>query len=214
MTRLIPPNFLPTSARLSQELFLPGIPRGSILEIFGTSGVGKTTFALEMLLPLREQERILYCDLDQSLDLSYVRHLGLSLEKWILFRPESEEKTFASLAWLLNSNSLDLIIIDSVASLKSVAQGTGWEDPLEPVSSILSRTLPRICHLAQRNLATIVFIDQLHQSKDHWGNMRSYTSGGCPLKLKSQIRILVKSKSSFSLVKNSYQKKFDSPLMM
>lgn len=210
MTKFIPPNFLSVSARLGQSLLLPGIPRGSILEIFGASGVGKTTFALEMLLvPLRGKERILYCDLDQSLDLNYARSLGLSFENWIFFRPESEEKTFASLAWLLNSNSLDLVIIDSVASLKSVAQGTGWKDPLEPVSSLLLRRLPRVCHLAKRSLTTIVFVDQLHQCLDHWGNIRSYTSGGCSLKLKSQIRILVKSKSRFSLVKNSYQKKFD-----
>ena len=63
-----------------------------------------------------------FIDAEHALDPSYAKALGVNTDDLLLSQPESGEQALEITDMLVKSESLDLIVIDSVAALTSKAR--------------------------------------------------------------------------------------------
>jgi len=73
---------IPTgSLGLDLALGVGGLPRGRVVEIYGPDSSGKTTLALECIAEAQKRGGVCaFIDAEHSLDISYARKLGVSVE--------------------------------------------------------------------------------------------------------------------------------------
>ena len=69
------------SLGLDIALGVGGLPRGRVVEIYGPESSGKMTLALECIAGAQKRRGVCaFIDAEQSLDISYARKLGVSVE--------------------------------------------------------------------------------------------------------------------------------------
>jgi recombination protein RecA len=110
---------IPTgSLSLDMALGGQGIPRGRIIEVFGPESSGKTTLALHVAAEAQKAEGIAaIIDAEHAFDPTWAKKLGVQLETLLVSQPNSGEEAMQITEMLVKSNSVDVIIIDSVAAL-------------------------------------------------------------------------------------------------
>ncbi|MCX8146787.1 MAG: DNA recombination/repair protein RecA, partial [Azovibrio sp.] len=100
-----------------------GIPRGRIIEIYGPESSGKTTVCFSIVREAQSKGlRCLYIDMEQAVDVAYARKLGVDLQSLYFVQPESAEMALDIAETFLKNSAMDLIVIDSVASLVPQAE--------------------------------------------------------------------------------------------
>ena len=117
-----------SSGALSLDIALggKGIPRGRIIEIFGAESSGKTTIALHAVASAQKKGGVAaFIDAEHALDPSWAKRLGVDLEALLVSQPSSAEEALKIAEMLIKSNSVDLIVIDSVAALVPRAEVEG-----------------------------------------------------------------------------------------
>jgi recombination protein RecA len=95
-----------------------GIPPGRMIEIFGEAGTGKTTIALKTIALAQAEGKVcLYIDTEHTFDPNYARAIGIELERCIVQTPMRGIDAFTAIADFIAQNSVDVIILDSIAGL-------------------------------------------------------------------------------------------------
>lgn len=103
-----------------------GFPKGRFTEIYGSESTGKTSLCLatcrQLLKRVKNEdssERIVYIDTENSLDYNYIKQIMgdyYNNEHMTIFQPKVAEDAL-EIALLSIQDDVDLIILDSVASL-------------------------------------------------------------------------------------------------
>lgn len=181
----LPVEVIPTgSLALDLALGVGGIPRGRLTEISGLEGCGKTTLCLHVL---KEAQKLglecLYIDAENSLDISYVKALGISSDKLIINQSSSSEEALKIIEGALATKKFGLIVLDSVAALSPMKE---QEDDFESANvaltpRALSKFFRRDGHIIRESNTALLFINQL---RDKIGTYHggTETSGGHALK--------------------------------
>lgn len=95
-----------------------GFPRGSIAEIHGESNTCKSAFVLNtMKKAIDNGLSAVYMDLDCSFDPLFASLIGIKFSDFIISQPPNADIAFDIIKSLINSNEVDLIVVDSIASL-------------------------------------------------------------------------------------------------
>ena len=104
-----------------------GIPRGRIVEIYGPESSGKTTFTLHLIACEQQSTDNLcaFIDAEHSLDPTYASTIGVNMDELIVSQPDSGEQALETAEALVDSGSVSLIVIDSVAALVPQAELDG-----------------------------------------------------------------------------------------
>ena len=114
------------SIALDKALGVGGYPKGRIIEIYGPESSGKTTFALHAIASAQKAGGYAaFIDAEHALDPVYAKNLGVDIENLILSQPDSGEQALEITKALINSGSVDVIVIDSVAALVPEAELNG-----------------------------------------------------------------------------------------
>ncbi|MFA5238342.1 MAG: recombinase RecA [Phycisphaerae bacterium] len=183
---------IPTSSlALDEALGVGGIPKGSIVEIYGSPGVGKTTLALEILIEAQKTgEWIGIVDMENSLYLDYADRLGLNREKIMFAQPGSAEEALDDVDVMIKTEKVKMIMIDSVAALVPLAEleGKVEDQHIGRQARLMSQFLRRISPIVNKTGCTVIFINQTRQKIGMYGGGTT-TPGGNALKFHSQIRI-------------------------
>jgi hypothetical protein len=121
----------PARSRSTWLLGVGGLPRGRIIEIYGPESSGKTTFCLSVIAEAQRRGGLAaFIDVEHALDPKYARVVGVSLDDLLVSQPDSGEDALNIMEALIRSNSIDVIIIDSVAALVSRPSSTArWATP-------------------------------------------------------------------------------------
>ncbi len=92
-------DVIPTGCyQLDQALGVGGIPKGKIVEIYGNESSGKTTIALTTIKKAQENGlRCLFLDLENTLNIKYLKAMGIDLGKLLIANPQVENKLLKSL---------------------------------------------------------------------------------------------------------------------
>lgn len=118
---------IPTgSLSLDIALGVGGLPRGRIIEIYGTESSGKTTLALHVIAEAqRKGGMALFVDAEHALDVEYARSLGVDIEKLYISQPTSGEEALEIMDAMIRSGAMDVVVLDSVAALVPKAEIEG-----------------------------------------------------------------------------------------
>jgi chloramphenicol 3-O-phosphotransferase len=117
-----------STGALSLDLALGGrgFPRGRIIELFGPESSGKTTLALACdRVGSKAGGIAAFVDAEHALDPQWARKLGVNLDELLVSQPSYGEEALQITEMLIKSNSVDIIVIDSVAALVPKAELDG-----------------------------------------------------------------------------------------
>ena len=112
------PSISTGSVGLDIALGIGGIPKGRVTEIYGPESSGKTTLTLQIIAQCqKEGGTCAFIDAEHALDPQYAEKLGVNVDELLLSQPDTGEQALEVADMLVKSNSVDLVIIDSVAAL-------------------------------------------------------------------------------------------------
>lgn len=189
----MPRGAIPTGfAALDSVLGSGGLPRGSLVELFGPPACGKTTLAIQMVARLQERDfSAAWIDADHTFDPAYAAAEGVAIERLPVLEPGSAEEAFEIARRLSASDSLDLLVVDSAAALVpnlELASGLGEAGP-GLLGRVLASGLRRLSAAVAKTGTSVVFLNQMRSRRDESGNEAETSAGGAPLKLYAAVRI-------------------------
>ena len=184
---------IPTGAlSLDIALGVGGIPRGRIIEIFGPESSGKTTLTLHMVAEAQKKGGVTaFVDAEHALDIGYAEKIGVNLETLLVSQPDTGEQALEIVDMLVNSGSVDLIVIDSVAALtpKAEIEGNMGDHHVGLQARLMSQALRKLTATVSRSSCTIIFINQIRMKIGVMFGNPETTTGGNALKFYTSVRL-------------------------
>ena len=110
---------IPTgSVSLDLALGVGGIPVGRVIEIYGPEASGKTTLAMHIVAEVQKKGGVAaFVDAEHALDPERAKAVGVKIDKLLISQPDNGEQGLDIVETLVRSNSVDIIVVDSVAAL-------------------------------------------------------------------------------------------------
>lgn len=180
---------------LDLALGIGGLPKGRIIEIYGPEASGKTTVTLHVIAQVQKMGgTAAFIDAEQALDPVYAKNLGINLDELYISQPDSGEQALDILEYLVRSNAVDLIVVDSVAALtpKSELEGDMGESHMGVQARLMSQALRKLVAIGNKSNTCIIFINQLRDKIGVMFGSPETTTGGKALKFYSSIRLDVR----------------------
>src|SRR5262249_16353726 len=154
-----------------------GLPRGSIIEMFGVPSSGKTTVALNWVAAAqRDGLTPVWVDADRSLDLSWAAFAGVSTSELVVVRPDTGPSAAGIVDALLRTFGVDLVVVDSACGVTPTEDAVIEDTPAEVGNLFLMRMLRRCRGLVERTGATLLFLNPQYP-RDR-GDVSGWTPGG------------------------------------
>jgi recombination protein RecA len=169
-----------------------GMPRGRIVEIFGTESSGKTTLALHVAAEAQKKEGIVaFIDAEHGLDPKYARNLGVNTAELLISQPDTGEQALEIAETLVRSGAVDVIIVDSVAALvpKSEIEGDMGDAQMGMQARLMSQAMRKLAAVVSKTRTTMIFINQLREKLGVMFGNPETTTGGRALKFYSSMRL-------------------------
>ena len=180
---------------LDLALGIGGLPKGRIIEIYGPEASGKTTVTLHVIAQVQKMGgTAAFIDAEQALDPVYAKNLGINLDELYISQPDSGEQALDILEYLVRSNAVDLIVVDSVAALtpKSELEGDMGESHMGVQARLMSQALRKLVAIGNKSNTCIIFINQLRDKIGVMFGSPETTTGGKALKFYSSVRLDVR----------------------
>jgi recombination protein RecA len=177
---------------IDYALGIGGLPRGRVTEIFGPESSGKTTLALQVIA---EAQRVggmaAFVDAEHALDAQYAQKLGVDLENLLVSQPDHGEQALEIVEVLIRSNSVDVVVVDSVAALvpKAEIEGEMGEAQMGLQARLMSQALRKLTGVVSKSKTTLIFINQLREKIGVMFGNPETTTGGRALKFYASVRI-------------------------
>jgi recombination protein RecA len=185
-----------------QMLQCGGIPRGRIVEIFGSESAGKTSFTLHIVGEEQKQGGIAaFIDAEHTLDPQYAAKLGVNVDKLLVSQPDYGEQALTIVEELILSQSVSLIVVDSAAALvpKSELEGDMGQQHVGLQARMMSQAMRKLSGIAFANKVTVIFTNQLREKIGTlYGNPET-TPTGRALKHYASVRIDVRRKEAITI---------------
>jgi len=169
-----------------------GIPRGRVAEIFGPESSGKSTLALHVVAQAQRCGGIAaYIDAEHALDPTWAKKLGVELETLLVSQPSSGEEAMHITEMLIKSNSVDVIVVDSVAALvpQKELEGEIGDTHVGLQARLMSQSLRKLTGAIAKSKTCVIFINQIREKIGVMFGSPETTPGGRALKFYSSCRI-------------------------
>ena len=186
------PSVSTGSLGLDIALGIGGLPKGRVIEIFGPESSGKTTLTLQAIAECqKEGGTAAFIDAEHALDPSYAEKLGVNVDELLLSQPDTGEQSLEITDMLVKSNSVDLIVVDSVAALtpRAEIEGEMGDHHVGLQARLMSQALRKITGNIQRSNAMVIFINQIRMKIGVMFGNPETTTGGNALKFYSSVRL-------------------------
>jgi recombination protein RecA len=181
-----------TCLSLDAAIGVGGFPRGRIVEVYGPESSGKTTLALTVVASAQRTGGICaYIDAEHAMDPEYATKLGVNIDDMLISQPDSGEQALEIAETLIRSNSVDVIVIDSVAALVPRAELDGeMGDSLPGLQArLMSQALRKITAIVSSSNTCFIFINQLREKIGVFFGSPETTTGGKALKFYASLRL-------------------------
>ena len=186
------PSISTGSLGLDIALGIGGVPQGRVIEIFGPESSGKTTLTLQVIAECQKAGgTAAFIDAEHALDPLYAKKLGVNVDELLLSQPDTGEQALEVADMLVKSNSVDLLVVDSVAALtpRAEIEGEMGDHHVGLQARLMSQALRKITGNIQRSNATVIFINQIRMKIGVMFGNPETTTGGNALKFYSSVRI-------------------------
>jgi recombination protein RecA len=172
-----------------------GLPRASIVELFGAASSGKTTLALRIAAHLqRSGGSAAWIDAERCFDAAYAARLGVAVDRLPVAQPDSAEEALEMVRRLALSGAVDLLVVDSAAALvPRIELDTGIGTAGFGIHGrVLASGLRRLAAAVRRSGAVVLFLNQARTRIGPTGGDTETAAGGPPLKLFAALRIALR----------------------
>jgi recombination protein RecA len=177
---------------IDYALGVGGLPRGRVVEIFGPESSGKTTLALQVIAEAQKTGGMAaFVDAEHALDAQYAQKLGVDLDNLLVSQPDNGEQALEIVEVLVRSNSVDVVVVDSVAALvpKAEIEGEMGEAQMGLQARLMSQALRKLTGAVSKSKTTLIFINQLREKIGVMFGNPETTTGGRALKFYASVRI-------------------------
>jgi recombination protein RecA len=169
-----------------------GIPRGRVTELFGPESSGKTTLALHIIANAQRTGGVAaFIDAEHALDTTWAKRLGVDVNSLLVSQPDSGEQALDIAEMLIASNSVDAIVIDSVAALtpKAELEGEMGAAHVGLQARLMSHAMRKLTASINRSKTALIFINQIRMKIGVMFGNPETTPGGKALKFYTSVRI-------------------------
>ncbi len=169
-----------------------GIPRGRITELFGPESSGKTTLALHVIANAQKNGGVAaFIDAEHALDTTWAKRLGVDVSAMLVSQPDTGEQALDIAEMLVNSNSVDVIVVDSVAALtpKAEIEGEMGDSHMGLQARLMSQAMRKLTGIISKSKTALIFINQIRMKIGVMFGNPETTTGGKALKFYSSVRI-------------------------
>jgi len=177
---------------LDVALGVGGVPRGRIIEIYGPESSGKTTLTLQVIAECQKAGgSAAFIDAEHALDPEYAKALGVDIDELVVSQPDTGEQALEVTDTLIQSKSLDVIVIDSVAALvpRAELEGDMGDSHVGLQARLMSQALRKITGNIQKSNTMVIFINQIRMKIGVMFGSPETTTGGNALKFYSSVRL-------------------------
>ncbi len=183
-----------STGSLSLDLALggAGIPRGRVAELFGPESSGKTTLALHVIANAQRAGGVAaFIDAEHALDTTWAKRLGVDVSSLLVSQPDTGEQALDITEMLVSSNSVDIIVIDSVAALtpKAEIEGEMGDAHVGRQARLMSQAMRKLTSIINKSKTALIFINQIRMKIGVMFGNPETTPGGRALKFYTSVRI-------------------------
>jgi recombination protein RecA len=146
-----------------------GFPAGHITEVFGPTGVGKTTLVYRAIAhnqKVNPDKINIILDYEHTTDPKYIKACGVKFDKSTLriFRPTTMEQGFEYLLMYMQTGKLGIFCVDSLAAMNPGADLIKQEKDMAAAqmaskARLLSQILRNLVPKLAKTDATLIFIN-------------------------------------------------------
>ncbi|HZU29210.1 MAG TPA: recombinase RecA [Bryobacteraceae bacterium] len=189
---IVPVSAISTgSISLDHALGVGGFPRGRISEIFGPESSGKTTVALQVIAEAQRNGGVAaFIDVEHALDPVYAKQLGVDVDNLLVSQPDFAEQALEITSALVGSNSIDVLVVDSVAALvpKAELDGEMGDSHMGVQARLMSQAMRKLTGIVSKSNTCLIFINQIREKIGVMFGNPETTTGGRALKFYSSVR--------------------------
>src|SRR6478752_6468159 len=185
------PTISTGSISIDVALGVGGFPRGRISEIFGPESSGKTTVALQVVAEAQKAGGLAaFIDIKHALEPIYARQLGMDVDNLLVSQPDFAEQALEITSALIQSGSIDVLVVDSVAALvpKSELDGEMGDSHMGVHARLMSQAMRKLTGIVSKSNTCLIFINQIREKIGVMFGNPETTTGGRALKFYSSIR--------------------------
>lgn len=184
---------IPTGAlTLDLALGIGGVPRGRVIEIYGPESSGKTTLVSHIIAHAQKEGGLAaFIDTEHALDPSYARKIGVNVDDLLVSQPDSGEEALNIAEQLVKSNSLDVVVVDSVAALapRAELEGNMGDSHVGLQARLMSQALRKLTASINRSKTCCIFTNQIREKIGVMFGNPETTPGGRALKFYASVRL-------------------------
>ena len=180
---------------LDLALGIGGLPKGRVIEVYGTESSGKTTVALHVVAKVQQSGGIAgFIDAEHALDPVYAKKIGVDIDNLYISQPDSGEQALEITETMVRSGAVDIIIVDSVAALvpKAEIDGDMGDSHVGLQARLMSQALRKLTSIISKSNCIVIFINQLREKVGVMFGNPETTTGGRALKFYSSVRLDVR----------------------
>ncbi len=183
------------SIAIDNALGAGGFPKGRVIEVFGPESSGKTTLALHAIAEVqRAGGSAAFIDAEHALDPIYARNLGVDIDNLVVSQPDYGEQALEIAQALVQSQAIDIIVVDSVAALtpKAEIEGEMGDSHMGLQARMMSQALRKLTASVSKANTCLLFINQLREKIGVMFGNPETTTGGRALKFYASVRVEVR----------------------
>ncbi|NGY89109.1 recombinase RecA [Bacillus megaterium] len=183
------------SLSLDIALGINGYPKGRIMEVYGPESSGKTTVSLHAIAEVQKNGgRRAFIDAEHALDPVYARKLGVDIDELLLSQPDTGEQALEIAEALVRSGAVDIIVVDSVATLvpQKEIEGEMGDSHVGLQARLMSQALRKLSGAINKSKTIAIFINQIREKVGVMFGNPETTPGGRALKFYSSVRLEVR----------------------
>ncbi len=180
------------SISFDAALGVGGFPRGRVVEVFGPESSGKTTITLQVIAEAQKTGGMAaFVDAEHALDPGYAKKLGVDVDNLLVSQPDYGEQALEITEALVRSNSIDVLVVDSVAALvpKAELDGEMGDSHMGLQARLMSQALRKLTGTVSKSRTCLVFINQIREKIGVMFGNPETTTGGKALKFYSSVRV-------------------------
>ena len=177
---------------LDLALGVGGLPRGRVVEIYGPEASGKTTLALHVIASAqRNGGMAAFIDAEHAMDPAYAARIGVKTDDLLISQPSSGEEALNIVDTLVQSNALDVVVVDSVAALVPQAELNGemGDSHMGLQARLMSQALRKLTGAISSSRTLCVFTNQIREKIGVMFGNPETTPGGRALKFYTSVRL-------------------------
>jgi recombination protein RecA len=172
-----------------------GLPRGRVVEVYGQPASGKTVMSLFCIKEIQKAGgKAAFFDAECAFSQEFAKSIGVDVNNLFLSQSVIAEDVLNMVDQLIKTNEMDLIVIDSIASLVPQAEFDNviGKQTIALQARTMSQALRKIVGSASKSKTSLIFLNQVRNKVGVFYGNPETTPGGLALKFYSSIRLKVK----------------------